>query len=71
MPQANRAGREARASLAGWPQDALALRILAEAEAHQGRDGAARDYQSQARKVWRGDLSKAPIDLSRAPQPPS
>lgn len=58
------AEREAHASLAGWPQDALALRILAEAEARQGRTGAARDHQAQARRVWRGDLSKAPIDLS-------
>jgi tetratricopeptide (TPR) repeat protein len=58
------AEREAQASLAGWPNDALALRILAEAEARQGRKGAARDHLALARKVWRGDLGAVPMDLS-------
>jgi hypothetical protein len=40
------AERAAHASLADWPQDALALRILSEAEARQGRRGAARDHRA-------------------------
>ena len=58
------AERAAHASLAEWPQDALALRILADAEAAQGRGGAAKDHRDEARRHWRGDLAKAPIDLS-------
>ncbi len=58
------AEREAQASLAGWPADALALRILAAAEAGQGRTGAARDHHAQARRAWHGDLASVPIDLS-------
>ncbi|WP_397421404.1 hypothetical protein [Phenylobacterium sp.] len=58
------AERAAHASLAEWPRDALALRVLAEAEAGQGRKGAARDYTAQARKAWRGgDVAKVPLDL--------
>ncbi|MBS0331905.1 MAG: hypothetical protein JSS35_04000 [Proteobacteria bacterium] len=56
--------REARASLADWPDDALALRILSQAEARQGdAAGAARDM-AQAKKVWRGDLAKTPLALT-------
>jgi tetratricopeptide (TPR) repeat protein len=58
------AERAAHASLAEWPKDALALRILAEAEAGQGRKGAARDFTAEARKAWRGgDVAKVPLDL--------
>lgn len=56
--------REAKASLTGWPDDALALRVLSEAEAKQGdAAGAARDL-AQAKKVWRGDLAKVPMALT-------
>jgi tetratricopeptide (TPR) repeat protein len=58
------AERAAHASLAEWPQDALALRILAQAEAAQGRPGAARDHQAEAKRRWRGDLAAVPVDLS-------
>ena len=58
------AERAAHASLAEWPRDALALRILADAEAAQGRKGAARDHRDEARRHWRGDLAKTPLDLT-------
>jgi tetratricopeptide (TPR) repeat protein len=58
------AERAAHASLAEWPQDALALRILADAEAAQGRAGAAKDHRDEARRHWRGDLAKAPLELT-------
>ena len=58
------AERAAHASLAEWPQDALALRILSEAEARQGRRGAARDHRAEARSGWRGgDVGAVPLDL--------
>ncbi len=58
------AERAAHASLAEWPQDALALRILSEAEARQGRRGAARDHRAEARNGWRGgDVGAVPLDL--------
>ena len=57
------AERAAHASLAEWPRDALALRILAEAEARQGRKGAARDHRAAARRNWRGDVTSVPINL--------
>ncbi|WP_293676993.1 hypothetical protein [uncultured Phenylobacterium sp.] len=58
------AERAAHASLAEWPRDALALRILAEAERHQGRRGAASDHLAEARRAWRGDLAQVPLDLT-------
>ena len=58
------AERAAHASLAEWPQDALALRILSEAEARQGRRGAARDHRAEARNGWRGgDVKAVSLDL--------
>jgi len=51
--------REAKASLAEWPHDALALRILAEAD----RAGAAA-WRAEAKKSWRGDLAEVPLDLT-------
>ena len=56
--------REAKASLAGWPDDALALRILSQAEARQGDAAAAARDLAQARKVWRGDLGKTALALT-------
>lgn len=58
------AAKEAKASLADWPQDALALRVLSQAEAHMGQRAAARTHMAEARKNWRGDLGKAPLDLT-------
>jgi predicted Zn-dependent protease len=58
------AAKEANASLADWPHDGLALRVLGQAEAKQGRAAAARTHAAQARRDWRGDLSKVPVDLT-------
>jgi tetratricopeptide (TPR) repeat protein len=54
--------REARASLKDWPDDALALKVIAEAEAKQGQSAAASRDLAQAKKVWRGDLAKVSLD---------
>ncbi|MBX3485053.1 hypothetical protein [Phenylobacterium sp.] len=53
------AAAAARASLAEWPHDPLALRVLAQADR---KDAAAN--RAEARKVWQGDLAKAPLDLT-------
>jgi predicted Zn-dependent protease len=58
------AAREAQASLKDWPQDALALRILAKAEAKLGKSADARRHLADARRAWRGDLAKTPLDLT-------
>jgi tetratricopeptide (TPR) repeat protein len=58
------AAREAKASLKDWPDDALALRVLSQAEAKLGDAKAAGEHMAQARKAWRGDLAKAPFDLT-------
>jgi tetratricopeptide (TPR) repeat protein len=55
--------REARASLAAWPEDALALKVLSQAEAKQGHAAEARTHMAQAKRAWRGDLAKVPLDL--------
>jgi predicted Zn-dependent protease len=55
--------REARASLVGWPDDALALKVISQAEAKQGHAAEAQKALAQARRVWRGDMSKVPLDL--------
>jgi len=52
------AARDARASLKGWPDDALALKVLSQAEAKQGKRAAAQRDMARARRVWRGDLAK-------------
>jgi tetratricopeptide (TPR) repeat protein len=56
--------REAKASLAAWPQDALALRVLSAAETKQGDAAAAKQHMAQAARAWRGDLAKVPLDLT-------
>ena len=56
--------REAKASLAAWPQDALALKVLSQAEAQQGHAAEAAKHMAEARSVWRGDLSKAALALT-------
>jgi predicted Zn-dependent protease len=58
------AAREARRSLADWPHDAMALRVLAEAEAKTGEAKSAAAHRQEARKAWRGDLSRAPLALT-------
>ena len=58
------AEREAQASLADWPQDALALRVLSLAEAKQGKSKAAAGHLAEARRVWEGDLGSVPINLT-------
>jgi predicted Zn-dependent protease len=58
------AAREARASLADWPQDALALRVLSEAEAKLGQKKAAREHAAEARAKWQGRLAEAPLELT-------
>jgi tetratricopeptide (TPR) repeat protein len=55
--------REANTSLAAWPQDALALKVLSQAEARAGRQTDARRHMAQARRVWRGDLASVPLAL--------
>lgn len=53
------AAAAARASLAEWPHDALALRILAQADKPRGAE-----YRAEAGKSWQGDLAKVPLDLT-------
>jgi predicted Zn-dependent protease len=53
------AAAAARASLAEWPHDALALRILAQADKAK-----AADYLAEAKKSYSGDLAKVPLDLT-------
>jgi tetratricopeptide (TPR) repeat protein len=55
--------REARASLKDWPNDALALKVLSQAEAKQGQVAAGQKDLAQAKRVWRGDLAKVPLGL--------
>jgi predicted Zn-dependent protease len=58
------AAREAQASLKDWPDDALALRVLADAEAELGEARAAAQHWAEARHAWRGDLDKMPMTLT-------
>ena len=55
--------REARASLKDWPDDALALKVISEAQAKQGHAADAAKTLAQAKHAWRGDLAKAPLNL--------
>lgn len=52
----------AEASLKDWPDDPMALLVLSRAEEAMGRKDAARDHIAKARKLWRGDLSKAKLE---------
>jgi tetratricopeptide (TPR) repeat protein len=58
------AAREATASLAAAPRDALALKVRAEAERRLGHGADAERDLAQARKAWKGDL--AAVDLRGA-----
>jgi len=51
--------REAKASLVEWPNDGLALTVLEKADpAH------AATHRTDAKKSYRGDLAKVPLDLT-------
>lgn len=56
------AAREARKSLDAWPRDAMALRVLGEAEAKLGQGKASRDHLAAARAAWQGDLRKTTLN---------
>jgi predicted Zn-dependent protease len=56
--------REAKASLKDWPQDALALKVLAQAEAKTGDDKSAKAHLAEAQRDWRGDLAKVSLNLT-------
>ncbi|MFL5298537.1 MAG: hypothetical protein ACJ798_19330 [Phenylobacterium sp.] len=58
------AAREARASLKDWPADALALRVLSQAEAKLGDAKGSQAHAAEARGHWRGDLAKVPLALT-------
>ncbi len=58
------AARDARLSLKDWPDDALALRVLAQAEAKLGDTAGSQTHLAQARKAWRGDLGKVAPSLT-------
>jgi hypothetical protein len=54
----------AQASLAVWPDDALALLVLARAEDKLGDKADARRDLVDARKAWHGgDVETVPLDL--------
>jgi tetratricopeptide (TPR) repeat protein len=55
--------REAKVSMKDWPDDALALKVLSQAQAKQGQSAEAAKTLAQAKRVWRGDLSKESLDL--------
>jgi tetratricopeptide (TPR) repeat protein len=57
------AAREANASLAGWPGDALALRVLSMAERRLGQTRAASEDMAKAQRAWRGDVTAVSLDL--------
>ena len=56
--------REAKASLKDWPQDAIALKVLSEAEAKTGDARSAKAHLAEAQRDWRGDLARVPLNLS-------
>jgi hypothetical protein len=58
------AAREAKTSLASWPNDALALRVLAEAEAKLGDARGADEHRAAARRAWSGNLDETPLPLT-------
>jgi tetratricopeptide (TPR) repeat protein len=58
-----RAADVARASLAGWPDDALALLVLSRAEDALGRGAEARHDDAAAIGNWEGDIAKVDIAI--------
>lgn len=57
------AAKAARASLAKWPRDGLALWVLSQAERRLGEFGQARAHMAEAKAAWRGDLGRMRLDL--------
>jgi predicted Zn-dependent protease len=55
------AAKEARASLAKWPRDGLALQVLGQAQTALRQTDEARHTSDEARKLWRG--KPQPLDL--------
>ena len=55
--------READASLAAWPADALALKVRALAERKLGQAAEADAAEAAAKAAWHGALSGVPIDM--------
>jgi hypothetical protein len=53
---------EARESLKRWPNDAVALWVLSQAERQQGQAAPAETNLATARKLWRGDLAKLTLE---------
>jgi tetratricopeptide (TPR) repeat protein len=53
--------KDANASLAAWPQDGLALQVLAQAQTALGHADESRRAADEERKVWRG--KPEPLDL--------
>jgi predicted Zn-dependent protease len=48
------AAKEAEASLKQWPQDGLALQVLASAQKAMGKDVDAQRSEAERQKWWRG-----------------
>ena len=60
---AEAAAKAARASLAKWPQDGLALWVLSQAERRLGDAKQADADMKEAKAAWRGDLARMKLDL--------
>jgi hypothetical protein len=56
------AAEDAKASLAGWPRDALALLILSQAEMRLGHPLEAHHDDAQSIGSWEGDLARIDIE---------
>ena len=54
---------EAKATLAKWPKDPMALTVLAEAERALGKTADAETHFAEARAGWLGDLTKVTLPL--------
>jgi tetratricopeptide (TPR) repeat protein len=54
LGQPAEAAKEARASLKTWPQDGLALQVLAAAQTAQGQTADAQRSEAERQKWWRG-----------------
>ena len=61
--RAEAAAKDAEASLKLWPGDALALQVLAEAQAKLGQAAEARTRRAAARRAWRGNAAMPGIEL--------
>jgi len=57
-----RAEAEAKASLAAWKHDPLALWVLGKAEQGLGKAAEGQGHLDEARKIWRGDFASITVD---------